>query len=216
MRQNRGIWLPDGDKHFALAMMKDKPRRYLGAEVGVYQHDKLRAAIEATQDRNVAVDVGAHVGFWSMWLCLSFTRVIAFEPCREHVECFKRNVLTDNIELHPFAVGNRADYVSLERDRVNSGRTAIGPGKEWGTVRMVTLDSMQLPRVNLLKIDVEGYEAAVLEGGRAMIQEYRPTIALESNGQHTRHGLAEPVKLLQSWGARVLRSFRHDHLMGWQ
>jgi len=46
-------------------------------------------------------------------------------------------------------------------------------------VRMLTLDSLDLPRLDLLKIDVEGMELEVLEGSRGLIESQRPIIIAE-------------------------------------
>jgi FkbM family methyltransferase len=46
-------------------------------------------------------------------------------------------------------------------------------------VRMLTLDSLDLPRLDLLKIDVEGMELEVLEGARGLIESQRPIIIAE-------------------------------------
>ena len=41
---------------------------------------------------DVALDVGAHVGIWSMRLAEKFKRVYAFEPVPKHIECWKQNM----------------------------------------------------------------------------------------------------------------------------
>ena len=43
----------------------------------------------------------------------------------------------------------------------------------------VTIDSLQLPRVDFVKIDVEGHELQVLQGGRRTLEQHHPTLMVE-------------------------------------
>ncbi len=65
-------------------------------------------------------------------------------------------------------------------------------------VLTVTLDSLGLSRLDLLKIDVEGMEIEVLEGARALIESQRPIILAEYP-KTDRQRLAE---MLSGWGYR--------------
>lgn len=47
-------------------------------------------------------------------------------------------------------------------------------------VRMLTIDSLQLPRLDFIKIDVEGMELEALAGGRATIEKHKPAMLIES------------------------------------
>jgi FkbM family methyltransferase len=220
MKQAFGIWLPDGDQHFE-GMMAKAPRQKLpdGREVGVYQWQKLQAALLCCppKRRRVALDVGAHVGLWSMWLALAFERLYAFEPVAEHAECWRANMEGfDRAHLFECALGAMGGNASMERDRENTGKAhvagvAMGPT----ATKVRTIDALLLDRVDLVKIDVEGFETAVIHGGRETLLRDRPVVVVESNGQHERYNLIEPVGLLQQMGAKVLHRMRHDVILGW-
>jgi FkbM family methyltransferase len=47
------------------------------------------------------------------------------------------------------------------------------------TIDSVTIDSLQLPRVDFVKIDVEGHELKVLQGGRRTLEHHHPTLMVE-------------------------------------
>ena len=101
MFQHQGIWLPDGEKHFPDWMTKN------GEIVdgrGTYQIRKLRAAMEHCRQFRVAVDVGAHVGLWSMQLLKRFARLHAFEPVAEFRACYERNVVPESVESNSEAI----------------------------------------------------------------------------------------------------------------
>jgi FkbM family methyltransferase len=214
MKQEHGIWLPDEDQHFAGMMAKVPPKDYGGQRVGVYQHDKLQAALDLTKGRTMAVDVGAHVGFWSMWLAQEFERVIAFEPCLEHAECFTRNVTAENVKLHRVALGAASCLTGIARDPENSGKAHVS--RKGDPASMLTLDEFEIERLDLLKIDVEGFESAVLMGACQTLVRCRPVVVVEDNGQGKRYDLASPVKMLEALGAKVLKNMRSDFILGWK
>lgn len=202
----RGIWLPDADQHFA-GMMDRAPWHYRGGRLtGSYQLDKLQAALAITKKRRMAVDVGAHVGFFSMWLADEFRSVVAFEPVAEHADCFERNVRQVNVTLHRCAVGARSGMVGMETDAENSGRARVG-GK--GGIPMVALDDVGLAKVDFIKIDVEGYEREVIAGAEVTIRRDRPVILLEQNDG------PDGVEALLEMGMRVLERLGQDWLLKW-
>jgi FkbM family methyltransferase len=212
VKQALGIWLPDADTHFERMMRKAPTEIYKGNKVGVYQRDKLLKALSYCQDRRIAIDIGAHVGFWSMWLALEFDAVYAIEPRPEHAECFRRNVTAENVALFQGAVGAEGGLVGLAVEPENSGKTHVSGH---GDCTMRRLDDWRLSDVSFIKIDTEGFESNVIEGGRQTIIENRPIIVVESNGQHERYGLPEPVGMLQEMGMRVLEQASFDYIMGW-
>ena len=70
-------------------------------------------------------------------------------------------------------------------------------------IEVITLDSLALPRVDFLKIDVEGMERDVLEGGRVTLERERPLMQVEWLG---RDRGALPAYLLDDLGYRIYRS----------
>lgn len=126
------------------------------------------------------VDVGANIGYYLLlWERLvgpgGFVHCIEPEP--DNLVELERNIEANrlsNVRLHRVAAGATDGTVSL-RPGLNSG---VDPN---GTVRtpLRRLDSLGVERVDLLKVDVEGYEGEVLSGGLGMLQERRPAIFLE-------------------------------------
>lgn len=210
MFQHQGVWLPDGEQHFVEWMTKS------GEIVdgrGTYQIRKLRAALDRCAQFRTAVDVGGHVGLWSMQLVKRFDRVVAFEPVAAFRECFKKNVCGD-VTLCPYAVGAGFGQVSLKIDPTDTGGTHIDGA---GDIELRPLDSFDLEEVDFLKIDCEGYERAVIEGGRETIRRCRPTIIVEQK-QHimARNYGAQgtpAVDLLKSMGYTVRAALSGDYIL---
>ena len=71
--------------------------------------------------------------------------------------------------------------------------------KEFSEVQQITLDSLALERLDLLKIDVEGMEFETLAGAETTISQHRPLLLIEAikiDGEKMRH-------LLENWSYDV-------------
>jgi FkbM family methyltransferase len=60
-----------------------------------------------------------------------------------------------------------------------AGQTLVYDAASTGEIPCITLDSLNLARVDLIKIDVEGMEMDVLAGSRSLIQTHRPAMVVE-------------------------------------
>lgn len=211
-RSAYGWVLPAGDRHFSgylASAPKVEGRR-------MYQPQHIQHALDFCRRRHVAVDVGAHVGFWSYYLALAFERVHAFEPSETYAYCFERNVNAKNVTLHRVALGEAAGAVALDTVAENSGATHVRPNAS-GTIPMRRLDDYRLDQVDLLKVDVEGYERRVLEGARETLARCRPVVIVEQKDFAERYGDERfgARDLLVSLGASVLAQVVQDFILGW-
>ncbi len=138
---------------------------------------------------DVVVDVGAHIGSFASAALEAVGPsglVYAFEP---NPATFGRlrdafpNGVPSNVVLDRVAVGDRrADGVAMheppDTDGVRGDLASLAGGSDWqvaGTVPMRRLDDL-LPaagRIRLLKLDVEGFEPAVLRGAEGLLREQR-------------------------------------------
>lgn len=69
-------------------------------------------------------------------------------------------------------------------------------------VPLTTIDALALDAVNLIKIDVEGHEFAVLAGGRATLDRLRPVCIVECEERHNRGGVARMAAFFAELGFR--------------
>lgn len=121
-------------------------------------------------------DVGANVGMFAVQQARRGAHVYAFEPnpdCRRRlVRTLTENDLTNAVCVLAYALGDSAGSGSMQvpGGRTMSGRVVLGAGDHAGasTVAISSLDiimpSLGLDHVDLLKIDTEGAEMAVLQG----------------------------------------------------
>lgn len=207
MRQINGWWLPDDDNHF-VEYTRD----------GLYQQPVFAQAMQLTPGRTWALDVGAHVGFWSRILATGFARVDAFEPVPANLECLRRNV-PENVIVHGFGLGTATAPLRLRTDDIsNSGTWQSDQGFDDGTIiaEQQALDDYRLwirGRIDVIKIDVQGMESAVLAGAQETILQTRPVVIIEM--EHCHRFNAEALDWLHNFGMIRIGAYKADWIFGW-
>ncbi len=131
----------------------------------------------------VVVDAGANVGIYSEFLsrCVGPNGVVhAFEPCPDNFMRLRRATRKlPNVHLCPAAVGqNSGETMLYVSDKLNvDHRVYVSEGdtRRALQVGMVALDDYFKPgeRVDLLKLDIQGYELHALQGARRIVNENR-------------------------------------------
>lgn len=128
----------------------------------------------------VVVDVGANIGVYTRFfsrLVGPSGKVISFEPSPENFRRLSENVSgLRNVEMHEAAVGDTSGSISLFYcDELNVDHTTYDTGENRlrADVPSVTLDDLfpSGSRVDVLKIDVQGFEPAVIRGAQRLISE---------------------------------------------
>lgn len=219
----KGISLPLGDTHFADHLEKGP----LFGGKGTYQFAKIERALEVVPEskRCVALDVGGHIGFWSRVLAHHFKRVVAFEPLPALGAHFLKNCDDcPNVKLIVCAASNVNDEIDIVTVADNSGNGHVlpdgeAPGALTYRAQTVTIDSLNIHDVGLIKIDVEGWELPVIEGARTTIQRDRPVMVVEQKpGNAERYGRTRmaAVDLLVSWGYKLAWEKSGDYCLTWE
>ncbi len=135
------------------------------------------------------VDVGAHIGFYTALLAPGFERVEAFEPSRFQHEWLLRNVALNayaHVHVNAAALGDTPGEATLHVLSTDGGINTLAddvaqnrPSLGTYSCPVERLDDRGLSDVDLLKIDVEGFEMPVLRGARQTIATSRPVILME-------------------------------------
>jgi FkbM family methyltransferase len=137
----------------------------------------------ATKD-TVFVDIGAHVGFYTVRLAKTCRHVHAVEPNPESIKILEQNLRLNgisNVTVHPYAVGATPSASTLYMADTN---TTLYPrhGVKTATVQVKTLDTL-IEECHLVKIDIEGYEEQALQGAKRLITHVKPIWAIEHHDQ---------------------------------
>lgn len=173
----------------------------------------------AMPDR-IALDIGANRGIWTHILSRHVPHVIAFEPNPKMFRVLER-ALPDNAEARAVALSDTQGVAQLEVPQRNGGwsnqHASLNPHRNEGltigkvAVEMCPLDTLDLPPVGFMKIDVEGHETAVINGARALIARDKPRLIIELEERHTGQPIREAVADIESLGYQAL-FLRHGAL----
>ena len=164
----------------------------------------------------VFFDVGAHFGFYSVFMADIHPMVVAFEPDVRTLPALRRNLASiGGAVCVEAAVSDRVGSLRFVADESSpqSRVLAEGSGTELDVtveVPVTTLDatweSLSRPKIGSMKIDTECHESAVLQGGQKMIGECRPQMLIEA----TATSLAPHTAWLDQLGyCAVLLGERH-------
>jgi FkbM family methyltransferase len=149
---------------------------------GVYEALETRLFEESIAPGDVVVDVGAHIGYYTLLAARAVGpqgSVIAFEPERENFRHLSRNLAENgytNVTCVNGAVSDRSGRQALFISSDNTGDHRIYTGDEKRakySVDVVSLDDFFADRsksVNVIKMDVQGAEPKVLEGMKALLR----------------------------------------------
>lgn len=211
MKHEKGWAWPDAD-HFMVSELQPD---------GTYHSDHFDAAMQYVTDLSLACDCGAHVGTWTRLMSARFEHVVAVEPSPDTFEALEANLATFgcvNVAARNVALGARPGWVSLALDERNMARKNTGARyvQVDGPIPMVTIDSMALPSLGFLKVDVEGSELPCLLGARQTIAQCHPVILYEEKGFGVRFGVkrGEIETFLTSLGYRHLAKKGSDLIWG--
>lgn len=159
---------------------------------------------------DVVLDVGSNIG----GVALNFSelvglegRVICFEANPHLLELWRvetKQATYQNLELINKAVwslsGDKLE-LSLDSSYYKSSSSVVrqNGSLESASVETIMIDSLDLPRVSLIKLDIEGAEREALIGAKNLIARDRPVIILECQLPET-DPLLNPLKVLTEWG----------------
>jgi FkbM family methyltransferase len=152
---------------------------------------KLFPIIDSFTKNCIVVDAGAHLGMYTIPIAKRILskkgKVISFEPQKMFYYSLCGSLALndiDNVEAHQKALGDSFSKITLTpvnySDPNNFGGISGKGNNEGGeVVEVVTIDNLNLERLDLLKIDVENMEFEVLDGAIETIKKYKPVIVLE-------------------------------------
>lgn len=142
------------------------------------------------QAKGRVVDIGAHKGIYTLISCAinPGIRVSSFEPVPETNQEFLRNIALNSwegrVDVRRVALSNEPGHAQFQipEDATMAGLVSSGPAKaacRTIDVEVVTGDDLISDPVDVIKMDVEGAEALVLQGMNRILRESRPSVLFE-------------------------------------
>ena len=162
MIQHRGLYWPD-----------DVGTKYEHALRHAYS---LEASLVACKEHRTAVQAGGNIGLWPKRMASTFRRVLTFEPEPLSRACLRKNV-PDNVEVFGMALGAETGTCGILRQSLGSHQVIEGD-----EIVVTTVDAGGLDDLDLLQLDVEGYEWHALMGAQQTVQRCHPVIHIELRG----------------------------------
>jgi FkbM family methyltransferase len=166
------------------------------AHTGVWEPHLYDFAEQILKANSNVIDLGANFGYHTVGLARMIPdgQVFAFEPLSFCFSQLQMNVLANslrNVTTFKMAVTDKTGAL-IEMDpleatmnaqgMVNIGNTAIGSGGDFTFA--VRLDDMNLPKIDFLKVDIQGAELAALTGMSKLISKDRPAFFIEIEEHH--------------------------------
>ncbi len=217
-----------------LALLKGDALTFMLHRDGIYEKHFLDIVYQIVKPGDYAVDLGANLGYHTVTLAKlvgNSGKVFAFEPQRITFQQLNCNVFLnglDNVYTFHAAAGETNSEVFVEQVdyyRVvegdfgtNIGNTSVNSLGFGDKIPKISLDSLNLPKVNFIKLDIQGCELLALIGARETILKHKPILFVEIEGHHlikfntTEKDLVSYIKGLGYKMFRIANQFGCDHL----
>lgn len=185
-----------------------------------FDHERFMMVLLEMPRGGVFIDLGAHIGHFSVRLARTASRVIAVEPGPVQRKGLERNLELNgitNVMIVPAAAWDKVTRIDLkpdDKEAFGRYRTVEDPN---GPLQATTVDTLvrdlKLDRVDLIKIDIEGAEGPALDGARETLTRMRPRVIVEV------HDVVYHDPTIRAHVERALRASGYDwrimaHLAG--
>ena len=169
--------------------------KYIGQRIALekYEPYETKLILKQTQKGDVMVDVGANIGYYTVLLADKVGKngkVYAFEPDKTNFEILKKNIKANNLKnvvTVNAAVGNKNETKMLYKSEDNLGDHKLYDNFQFSKsnfqkekVKIIKLDDyLKNQKIDLIKIDTQGWEPEVINGAKGLIEENKPVMFLE-------------------------------------
>lgn len=158
---------------------------------GVWEPPVTEAIEKLTRPGMIAIDVGADIGYYTLQMSRLVGpqgRVVAFEPIPDARRRLEHNIALNgckNIEVSEYALGNQEGTVYLEdpfkKSRLNLTKSSGEEGDIKVSIKRMDdlAEQMNLPSVDIVKMDIEGAEHEALLGMESILKKHHPILIVE-------------------------------------
>lgn len=183
------------------------PARYRGQRLVNGLEPEMSLLDRLVPAGGFALDIGANRGVYAYALAGIAGSVHCFEPlieCCKYVEAYgSEKIAVHNVALSDGAGAMRL-YIPIMNGKAVPTRASLERPQgafESRDIEVRTLDSYEFQRLDFIKMDVEGLEAAVLRGGAATLRRHMPAMLIEiDRARHSANSFAAIFESLLSLG----------------
>jgi FkbM family methyltransferase len=168
---------------------------------------------ELLPEGGVMLDVGAHIGRWSVRMSGRASQVYAVEPNPAAQDALRKHLVLNNVRnvtVIELAAWDETAWLELHdpNHRVSGGSTrvlepgTVTTGEQLVPARRLDDDPQlaALERIDLIKLDVEGADLRALRGMAGLLSRHRPKLLVERHDIYGYYELAELQELLTELG----------------
>lgn len=161
------------------------------------------------QEKDVIVDVGANVGYYTLRLAHSVRngKIVSIEADPQTCEILKTNCKLnnfENVEIYNYAITDKEGEITLYQSDTHSGSNSIfvknsSKSRKQTSVKATTLDDLlenKYDEINWIKIDVEGAELSVLKGAEKTLKKTK-RILVEIHEHILRQNNEKPEEVIE-------------------
>ena len=158
------------------------------------------------------LDIGSNVGQWTRPLAKRFDSVTCFEPNPNFRECFNKNITESNVTLFPFGLSDHEHTVTQGMNATHLNEIVGDTSPRDGDIECRTLDSFGLTDVDYIKIDVDGFEIALLNGARETLSKNNAVINIEMKRDKRLSTVEKCESILKELGYKFMQRTKSDEV----
>jgi FkbM family methyltransferase len=170
-----------------------------------YREPQATKTMQAIMHRNMTVlDIGANIGYYALMEAKHCKYVYAVEPGKDNIEDLQRNILLNNyknIKTYSLAIGSHDGEVKFLLNKSPNWHRVARDNEQGETVPIKRLDTfwteLGKPQIDLLRMDVEGYELNILKSGLELIETCKPQMFIEVHPEHIKNYGGSALELLK-------------------
>ena len=170
---------------------------YIGRELiynGNWENHIVELLKSLCKENMTVIDIGANIGSHTVLISKLVGKkgtVYAFEPSKNHVEILFYNLMINNCtntKIYCYGCGDKNENRFVNNEFLNTKVAANFGAIELKTessssndeqVEIISIDSFDFSKIDVVKIDAEGMENLVINGMRNTIEKYKPIIIIE-------------------------------------
>jgi FkbM family methyltransferase len=165
--------------------IRDKTDLWGFLQNGEYEPQETKIVKDLVKPGNICLDIGANIGYYTVLMSKLGGRVWSFEPEPSNVELLRKNVEINNIYAHVFDIaisddsGEQNLYLSDASHGMHRMYKSVHTGKKPIKINAGQIDRFEFPKLDFVKIDVEGTELSVIKGMINTINKTKPNMMIE-------------------------------------
>ncbi len=198
------------------AILKDDQTSTEIQRLGIYESIELNSIFDFLlknknlSTKDIALDIGAHIGNHSIYFSKYFKKVYSFEPNPKAFYLLKFNVSPfKKIKIFNYGLYNKKKKSKLYICKFNIGGSSIKYDEYNHRVEekiyLRKLDDIKInEKIGLIKIDTERSEYEILKGSSKTIKKNKPIILFEQSINEFKNGSTKSIKFLEKNNYKIL------------